>query len=228
FAKLPSKTLTSLLKPENRQELRRVLLFHVVSGRVDASKARKLDSAKTLAGPRLALSPRGDSGLKVGRAKVVSADIGANNGIIHVIDRVLLPPDLDLVETASKAGKFRTLLAAAEAAGLVEELTGQGPLTLLAPTDSAFDKLPKGTVSTLLEPENRQTLRLVLSNHILHGRVYANEAIKAGTAKSAAHRKLRFGIDDGRLTVDGARVIRTDIDATNGVVHVIDRVLVPE
>lgn len=227
FARLPKGTLDTLLRPENRTQLRRVLLYHVVEGRLSAQKAGRRSGAETLAGPRLSFVQRGDR-LKIDDAKVVLADVDVANGVIHAIDHVLLPPDLDLVQTATKAGTFKTLLAAADAAGLAEDLRDDGPLTLLAPTDEAFDRLPRGTVERLLEPGNRDALRLVLANHILHGRIYADEAARAGKADSAAHVSLRFGIDDGRLTVDGARVIRSDIDATNGVVHVIDRVLVPQ
>lgn len=228
FAKLPKGTLESLLRPENRQQLRRVLLYHVVSGKISAAEGRRRAGAETLAGPRVPLTPRGSEGLEVDGARVVVADVGTDNGVVHAIDRVLLPPDLDLVETAAKAGDFGTLLRAAEVAGLDDVLEADGPITLLAPTDDAFSRLPKGTVRALLQPENRDVLRRVLANHIIHGRVYADEAARAGKADSAAHQRLFFGVSDGRLTVDGARIVRSDIDATNGVVHVIDRVLVPE
>ncbi|MEM6295657.1 MAG: fasciclin domain-containing protein [Myxococcota bacterium] len=227
FAKLPRGTLESLLKPENRDQLRRVLLYHVVSGRLDADDVTRRAGAETLAGPRVAFSSN-KRGVNIDDASVVQANIRTRNGIIHAIDEVLLPPDLDLVSTAAKAGTFDTLLAAASAAGLDDELRGEGPYTVFAPTDKAFDRLGRRTIKTLLEPENRDALRRVLANHIVHGRVYADEAARAGSARTAAHEKLRFSIRDGRLTVDGASVLRSDIDARNGVVHVVDRVLVPE
>lgn len=226
FAKLPRGTLEALLQPENRDSLRRLLKYHVVAGRLDADDVSRRSGAETLAGPRVGFD-EGRRGLQVDGANVLVADVAASNGVIHAIDRVLIPPELDLVSTAKKAGTFETLLTAASAAGLADELRDDGPYTVFAPTDEAFAKLGRRTVKSLLKPENRDELRRILANHIVHGRVYADEAAKAGTARTAAHDRLRFDIRDGRLTVDGASVLQTDIDASNGVVHVVDRVLVP-
>lgn len=134
---------------------------------------------------------------------------------------------LDIVETAAEAGSFQTLLAAAEAAGLVDALKADGPITVFAPTDEAFAKLPGGTVDSLLEPENRELLAEILKYHVVPGRVYAVDAIKAGRAETLQGGELIIDLRNGRVSVDNATLSRTDIDASNGVIHVIDRVILP-
>ena len=134
----------------------------------------------------------------------------------------------DIVETAQEAGQFKTLLAAAQAAGLVDTLKGDGPLTVFAPTDRAFERLPEGTVAALLEERNRDALVQVLTYHVVPGRVFGADAAAARKAASVEGGELRFAIADGRLQVNEVRIVANDIEADNGVVHVIDRVLIPE
>lgn len=226
FAKLPKATLEALLRPENRHELQRVLSYHVLPSKVSAKAARTQSAAATLAGPRVRIAD-GREGLTIDGARVLSADVDGVNAVVHVIDRVLLPPDLDLVETAKAGEDFGTLLAAAEAAGFLEELAGHGPFTIFAPTDAAFARLPEGSVAALLEPGAREQLRAVLRNHIVRGRVYADEAVAAGALTNTAHERLRVSFAEGQLKVNGVRVASADLQARNGVIHVIDRVLVP-
>ena len=169
-----------------------------------------------------------DHGVFVGNVNVIKTDIATKNGIIHVVDAVILPPELpSIVELASKAGSFKTLLAAAKAAGLVEALSGDGPLTVFAPTDAAFAKLPKGTVESLLLPENLAKLQTILKYHVVAGRVDARAAIGAGKAATLMGQELTFEIREGRLCVNGANVVANDLPARNGVVHVIDAVILP-
>lgn len=227
FAKLPAGTVETLLKQENKAKLQAILLHHVVSGEVKAAKAVKLTGATTLGGQRLDLNAGGGR-VTVDGANVVKTDVLASNGVIHVIDRVILPADKNIVETAASAGSFSTLLAAAKAAGLAEFLGSQGPFTVLAPTDEAFAKLPVGTVETLLKPENKEKLAGILKYHVIAGRVDAGSAVSAGIATTAQGGEVAFGIRDGRLVVNGVEVIGTDVDASNGVIHVIDTVLLPE
>jgi len=226
FAELPHGTLDDLLKPENRHTLATILKFHVVAGEVDAGDLTQRRTVTTLAGQRLDVSFRSGE-LKVDGANVVAADIEASNGVIHVIDEVLMPSTDDIAGVAA-AGGFDTLLQAVKAAGLVEALKGDGPLTVFAPTDHAFARLPDGAVRALLKPENRETLTTVLKLHVVAGRVYADTAAGGATVESLAGLPLSTAIEGGRLKVNGVNVVRTDIDATNGVVHVIDRVLLPE
>jgi uncharacterized surface protein with fasciclin (FAS1) repeats len=136
-------------------------------------------------------------------------------------------PDKDIVEIAVSAGSFKTLVAAAQAAGLVDTLKGKGPLTVFAPTDEAFAKLPAGTVENLLKPENKDKLTAVLTYHVVPGRVTAEEVVTLTTAKTVNGRSLRINAKDGEVTVDDARVTATDIMASNGIIHVIDTVVIP-
>ena len=132
-----------------------------------------------------------------------------------------------LVDVAKGAGAFKTLLAAATAADLVGVLSGEGPLTVLAPTDEAFSKLPSGKVETLLKPENRDQLVGILKNHVIAGRVTLARALEAREAASLQGSKIAFKFDDGRVRVGPATLIKADIAASNGVIHVIDQVLIP-
>jgi uncharacterized surface protein with fasciclin (FAS1) repeats len=136
-------------------------------------------------------------------------------------------PDKDIVEIAASAGSFNTLVAAVKAAGLVDTLKGNGPFTVFAPTDEAFAKLPEGTVENLLRPENKDKLTAVLTYHVVPGRVTAGEVVSLSSAKTVNGRALRINTKDGKVTVDNARVTATDIMASNGVIHVIDSVVLP-
>ena len=135
----------------------------------------------------------------------------------------------DIVETAVGAGQFKTLAAALEAAGLVEALKGQGPFTVFAPTDEAFARLPAGTVEELLKPENKEKLKAVLLYHVVPGKVVAADVVKLNgkEAKTLQGGKVKVRTTDG-VMVDNARVLKTDVMATNGVIHVIDTVLMPK
>ena len=135
--------------------------------------------------------------------------------------------DKDIVDTAASAGTFKTLVAAVKAAGLVDTLKSQGPLTVFAPTDEAFGKLPPGTVETLLKPENKDKLIAVLTYHVVPGRVTAGEVVNLDSAKTVNGRSLKISARDGMVLVDNARVTATDIMASNGVIHVIDSVVIP-
>ncbi len=133
--------------------------------------------------------------------------------------------DPDIVEVAAEAGSFNTLLAAAEAAGLVETLRSEGPFTLFAPTDEAFDRLPEGTVESLLaDPE---ALRAVLLYHVVPGRVTSDQVVTLDTATSAEGSDLRIAVSGETVSVENAQVVAADVTASNGVIHVIDAVLIP-
>lgn len=135
----------------------------------------------------------------------------------------------DIVETAVAAGQFKTLAAALEAAGLTDALTGQGPFTVFAPTDEAFAKLPAGTVESLLKPENKEKLKSILLYHVVPGNVTAKQVMKLNgrTVKTLGGGSIKVSTMHG-VTVDDARVTKTDIQASNGVIHVIDTVLIPK
>jgi uncharacterized surface protein with fasciclin (FAS1) repeats len=226
FAKLPKGTIEKLLKPENRGLLTSILTYHVVPGNVTAAQVSKLSNAKTLNGQQVNISVS-DCGVKVDNAKVVKADISTTNGTIHVIDSVILPNDKDIVDVAVSNGSFNTLVAAVKAAGLAETLKAKGPFTVLAPTDKAFSKLPEGTVASLLKPENRSKLQAILKYHVLSGRVFAADALAARKVKTLQGTPIRAKTSSAGVTINNAKVTQANIDASNGVIHVIDRVLLP-
>ena len=133
----------------------------------------------------------------------------------------------DIVDTAV-AGKFNTLVAAVKAAGLVETLKGVGPFTVFAPTDEAFAKLPAGTLEDLLKPANKAKLQSVLTYHVVSGKVMAADVVKLHTAKTVEGQNVTIKVTGGKVTVDAANVTKTDIVASNGVIHVIDAVILPK
>ena len=134
----------------------------------------------------------------------------------------------DIVDTAVGAGDFTTLVAAVKAAGLVETLKSEGPFTVLAPTDAAFAKLPAGTVESLLKPENKEKLVAILTYHVVPGKVMAADVVKLTEAKTVQGKSAKVKVDGGTVMIDGAKVVKTDIPCTNGVIHVIDAVILPE
>ncbi|MDP2470418.1 MAG: fasciclin domain-containing protein [Candidatus Palauibacterales bacterium] len=133
----------------------------------------------------------------------------------------------DIVEVAVEAGSFNTLLTAAKAAGLVGALKADGPLTVFAPTDEAFAKLPEGTVEMLLKPENKDKLTAVLLYHIVEGKVTSDQVVKLTSARTLEGDTIDISAKNGAVYVDDAQVVAADIDASNGVIHVIDSVLLP-
>ena len=133
----------------------------------------------------------------------------------------------DIVDVAVGAGQFNTLAAALQAADLVETLKGDGPFTVFAPTDDAFAKLPEGTVESLLKPENRDQLVAILTYHVVPGSVYAADVVSLSAATTVNGADVSITVQDGTVLVDNARVVKTDIGASNGVIHVIDSVILP-
>ena len=133
----------------------------------------------------------------------------------------------DIVDTAVAAGSFNTLAAALQAAGLIETLKGKGPFTVFAPTDAAFAKLPAGTVESLLLPENREKLRRILTYHVVSGAVKASSVVTMTSAKAVSGDTLTIKTTAGKVMVDNAHVTTTDIITSNGVIHVIDSVIIP-
>jgi transforming growth factor-beta-induced protein len=133
-----------------------------------------------------------------------------------------------IVETAVAAGSFNKLVAAVTAAGLADTLSGPGPFTVFAPTDEAFAKLPAGTVEDLLRPENRDKLRSILTYHVVAGRVPAAEVVKLTSAKTVQGQSVKIEVQGQTVRVDGARITSTDVNCSNGIIHVIDSVLLPQ
>ena len=228
FAKVPKATLDALA--ENPAQLKSVLLYHVVPGRVTAADVVKLSSAKTLEGRSLAIKVV-DGSVFVDQAKVTTPDVMASNGVIHVIDSVLIPmaapaaPAKNIVQTAIAAGQFKTLASLLTKAGLAGTLQGKGPLTVFAPTDAAFAKVPKATLAALAK--NKAKLRAVLLYHVVKGKVTAAQAMKLRSAKTLNGKPLAIRVSGGKVLVGGATVTKADVTASNGVIHVINKVLIP-
>ena len=229
FSKLPTDVISNLLKPENSEELGNILKYHVLAGSVRLAGALESEGAKTITGDSISVTFT-DGKVKVNESTLINSDIQCSNGVIHVIDSVLLPPkpETDLVAVAKRSGKLSTLLAAVEAAGLSDTLSSASEVTILAPTDEAFSKLPKGTLESLLKPESRKALQKILAMHVLNGKVSAGDALNAKQAMSFSGESLTFKVMDGFLKVNSSTIVSTDIAADNGVIHVIDSVLLPK
>jgi uncharacterized surface protein with fasciclin (FAS1) repeats len=133
----------------------------------------------------------------------------------------------DIVDTAVAAGSFETLATAVTKAGLVETLKGKGPFTVFAPTDDAFAKLPEGTVADLIKPENKSKLTSILTYHVVPGKVMAADVVKLTEAGTVQGSSVDIKVEDGKVYVDGAQVVKADIACSNGVIHVIDSVILP-
>jgi len=236
FAALPEGTVESLLEdPEGA--LRDILLYHVAEGAVPAETVVTLDSATTLQGEDVSIAMVDGGVVLNDSAKVIITDIMASNGIIHVIDGVILPPSVvaaqaeeemnSIVDIAVADGRFTTLVAAVQAAGLAETLSGEGQFTVFAPTDEAFAALPEGTVESLLEdPEG--ALRDILLYHVAEGAVPAETVVTLDSTTTLQGEPVSIAVVDGEVVLnDSAKVIITDIMASNGIIHVIDGVILP-
>ncbi|MHC4793513.1 MAG: fasciclin domain-containing protein [Planctomycetota bacterium] len=226
FAKLPKGTVETLLKPENKKALVEILTYHVVPGKFEAADVLKKKTLDTANGERARIAMKNGKPTIAG-VNIVATDVEASNGVIHVIDGVMMPEQRDIVDVAVSTGKFKTLAAALGAADLVSTLKGKGPFTVLAPNDAAFAKLPAGTVEMLLLPENKGKLKEILLAHVVPGRVYSDQVVKLKMAPTAGGFKAPISVKDGKVSIGGANVIATDIEASNGVIHVIDTVIVP-
>lgn len=250
FAALPEGTVAALL--EDIPSLTNILLYHVVAGDVRAADVVALESAVTVQGESISITVEGDS-VRINDAMVVIADIVASNGVIHVIDAVLLPPEPSaqaiqseqegqseqaqqaqqaqaeqpgtIVDIAVADGRFETLVAAVQAAGLVETLQGEGPFTVFAPTDEAFAALPAGTVEALLE--DIPALTNVLFYHVVAGEVRAADVVALDAAVTVQGELVTVTVEGDNVRVNDSLVIIADIEAANGVIHVIDAVLLP-
>ena len=228
FAKVPKATLDALAA--DPAKLKAVLLYHVVPGRVTAADVAKLTSAKTAEGRSLAIKVANGS-VFVDAAQVTTPDVEATNGVIHVIDSVLIPQEATatapktIVQTAVAAGSFKTLASLLKKAGLVGTLQGKGPFTVFAPTDAAFAKLPKATLAALAK--DKAKLRSVLLYHVVKGNVPAAKVVTLRSAKTLNGKSVSIRVTGGKVSVGGARVTTADVKASNGVIHVVNKVLIP-
>ena len=227
FAKLDQRSLKNTIENHPTGRLADVLKYHAIPERLTAAELVQRRFVTTLDGQRLEINITG-SGLELNDASIVAADIEANNGIVHVIDTVLIPAKDNIAEVAQNAGTFETLLAAVGAANLAEFVSTTDPITVFAPTDDAFAKLGAEKIAELLEPENRDTLVEILSYHVVQGRVYGGDLFEASEIDAVAGGTLPPSVRNGSIFINDARVVAPNIDAANGVIHAIDSVLIPE
>jgi transforming growth factor-beta-induced protein len=231
FGKLAVGVVADLVKPENKPTLTKILQYHVVDSLVTTGSINRMTVAAnvtTLGGVSVKVSKNGNN-VMVNNAAVVTADVFNSNGMIHAIDSVLLPP-LDIVETAVLNGNFKTLVQALIKADLVNTLKDTGPFTVFAPTDAAFKKLPNGTVEDLLKPENKEKLSNILKYHVIGKRVTSgdiNMMTKPAEVQMLAGGTVTVTKDGNSIKINDATVTTPDVSNTNGVIHIIDTVLMP-
>ena len=158
----------------------------------------------------------------------VAACGGAANDTAGAASPTSATSKSDIVDTAVAAGSFKTLAAALKAADLVDTLKGPGPFTVFAPTDDAFAKLPPGTVESLLKPENKAKLASVLTYHVVSGHVASGDVVKLKSAKTVQGSEVKINVEGSTVMIDGAKVTKADIECSNGVIHVIDTVIMPK
>jgi len=245
FAALPAATLASLLDPKNIKELDSILAYHVLyDAAVRAEDLQASQDVATLEGQKLHITKVG-AVVTVQNAKVIEANVFATNGIVHVIDGVLTPPATkaptaapiptpaptpvatkNIVQLAAGVPALSTLVTALKAGKLVTALSGTGPFTVFAPTNDAFAALPKAKLASLLEPANIKDLDSILEYHVIKGSAVYSEDLKASQdVKTLEGNRLHITDVDGSVTLQNASVIKANVLATNGVVHVIDGVL---
>jgi transforming growth factor-beta-induced protein len=213
FAALPAGTLASL----TNDQLKAILLYHVVGAK---ALAADLDGKplSSVGGPSLFVNLTG--GVTINDAKVTTADVAASNGVIHVIDKVLLPPNI--VDAAKYAGKLTTLVKAVTDAGLADTLSGPGPFTVFAPTDDAFAALPAGTLAGLSPAD----LKNVLLYHAVSGSVKSTDLSAGKVDTLLTGKQVTVDLSSG-VKINDAAVAIADVVVTNGIIHVIDKVLLP-
>lgn len=235
FEALPEGLLETLLQPENKAQLKAILTYHVVSSKVMSTDLQNGQEVATVQGEKITVSTT--DGAKINGATVSTADVAASNGVVHIIDEVILPPSVvaamekaanakNIVELAVGSENLSTLVAAVQAAGLVETLSGKGPFTVFAPTNEAFAALPAGVLDMLLKPENKEKLTAVLTYHVVAGKVMSTDLQNGQTAATVNGDEIKVDLSDG-AKINDATVVAADVDATNGVVHIIDKVILP-
>jgi uncharacterized surface protein with fasciclin (FAS1) repeats len=221
FAALPAGTLESLLADPDA--LAAILLYHVAEGDLRAGDVVGSTFIPTLNGQAVTVGD--DGGPTIDGAAILTADILASNGVIHVIDQVILPSNEDIVEIAVGNESFSTLVTALTAADLVGALQGEGPFTVFAPTDDAFAAVPADVLAALLADVD--ALTQVLTYHVVPGRVLSSDVVGINSAETLNGASVSISVDGAAVRVDDANIIATDIQGTNGVIHVIDQVILP-
>ncbi|MBT8042843.1 MAG: fasciclin domain-containing protein, partial [Pontiella sp.] len=201
-----------------------ILLYHVVDGRLTAEDVAAVERLSTLLGEDVKVNVT-DEGVFINDSKIIIQDIKAENGIIHVIDAVLIPEEMPDIVDIAIAANFTTLVGALQDTGLDAVLRGDGPFTVFAPTDEAFEKLPKWLLRFLVN--NPKYLSQVLLYHVAAGDLDASEVLSLGRIQTVQGRSVKAQARGDDVFINNAKVIEANIEAKNGTIHVIDRVLIP-
>ncbi|WP_231585493.1 fasciclin domain-containing protein [Methanosarcina sp. WWM596] len=227
FKNVSESTLEALMK--DPAALEQMLLYHVTNGTLMAENLANVSNITTLQGSELPVNVT-DERTFVGEAEVLQANLTADNGVVHVIDAVLIPPkapseEKDIIETATEDGNFTTLLTAIRAANLTDTLKGEGPYTVFTPTDEAFNALPNGTIESLLN--DTDTLTKILLYHVASERLMAEDVVNITNIKTLQGSDIPVNVTEEGVFVGDAQIIMKDVNASNGVIHAIDVVLIP-
>lgn len=228
FDNLPPGMLDSLMQPASKEKLAGILKYHVVEGNYSAERISKMSSLQTLAGEPLSIEVKNGE-IMISGAKVTKKDIECSNGVIHMIDIVILPPAAadSIVETAMATKDLGTLIKTLKAAGLVDTLEEEGPFTVFAPTNTAFTRLPPGKLQSLMMPQNKEQLAGILKYHIVRGKYTWDRIARRRSLRTLSGKSLTIRKTNGGLTIDGATITQKDIICANGVIQMIDTVLMP-
>merc|ERR1719454_2737515 len=231
FAALPAGVVANLLKPENKAALDDVLTYHVVSGAVHAADLSDGQIIKTVEGKTL-LATVNNTGVFINNAQVTTANVDASNGVVHIVNAVLLPAAASPTPAPAPAGKtivdlavatpdLSTLVTALKAGGLVDTLSGPGPFTVFAPTNEAFAALPATLLAYLLDPKHKAQLVDVLTYHVASGSVHAKDLKNDEKIKTVEGKDVEARLYDRKVFINQAQVTTADVDASNGVVHIV-------
>jgi len=229
FTALPPATLAHLLDPKNIKELQSVLEYHVISdAAIRSFDLKSSQSVKTLEGQDVEITQVNGS-IFVNKAKVTTANVDATNGVVHIINQVLIPPTPtpSIVELAIATPDLSTLVTALKAGGLVDTLSGAGPFTVFAPTNEAFAKIDSNVLKRLLAPENKDTLVKVLTYHVVSGAVLSKDLTNNEKIKTVEGEDVTAHVTTAGVKINDATVKTADVVASNGVVHIIESVLLP-
>jgi len=240
FALLPASVLNYLLQPQNKRELVDILTYHVASGNVSSTDLSDHEDVKTLQGSTVEVFITPEKSVYINQAQVIAANVEASNGVVHIINQVVIPPQQaarllalaaptqNIVQLAQATPDLSTLVTALSAGGLVTALSGPGPFTVFAPTNEAFAKLPASLLQFLLDPANKADLVNILTYHVAAGNTSSfqlHDHMRVQTLQGST--VTVFITPEETVFINQAQVIKADVYASNGVVHLIDQVVVP-
>ena len=224
FSKLPDEIVKHLTSPDGRDTLRSILTYHIAPNTMRSSDLLNTRALQTLNGQSVSVSI--DNAITIAGAAIEATDIPFNQGVIHIIDTVLIPQSQSILDIASNTDQLSTLVTAVQSAGIQDQLSSQnGPWTVFAPANSAFASLPTGVLDSLLKSSNRAELIDTLGLHLVPGRIPSNELLANKKARTFFGQTIDFALSDGQLTVQDAKILQADIQASNGVIHIIDSVI---